>query len=413
MGGFAYEERTADVNARILAQVERRDYLEKVYSSDSAFFADGAVVWSILPRQLLWSAEDFGREVRFDVNTPDTPNNRVQVNSFSTGPDSIFRLTSSDSSLIGARYGRFDVAGGEGDFYRYAAYARLLHQLSPDTALSLNYEPVRAHFDSSALYTQVLREDRFIRYETRSVADNLTIEAGDTRVTRPNAETLHGRLARIAAGRSLTSDSTIRVSASESYSDTFTDLLGGVKSVTLPQEQAPLPPLSGTLANTTDNVYYSKRGDLVYAKQGDRFGYSLRGYARRVDYLQLPQDYDERGAILDWTWFYSGDTRISVQTQYLKRKFLTPQTFTPVGGGTTLTFDQEDTERTTSAGVAYRLTSNVNVTFQFMRIERQTTAPPATPQGVAVPQGGNFVDWRVLLLVGYSSGPLFPVQSRR
>jgi hypothetical protein len=139
----------------------------------------------------------------------------------------------------------------------------------------------------------------------------------------------------------------------------------------------------------TSDTYYSKSGDLIYTNQDGIFGYNLRGYARRIGYQQqLTRNYDEHGGRFSLTWLFSGETQIRAYTEYLKRIFRN--------------FDQQDTERTSGVGVTYRLTRNVNLTVEGARFERASTALLS-----------NFVDWRAMLLLGYSTGPLYTVQSRR
>jgi hypothetical protein len=58
--------------------------------------------------------------------------------------------------------------------------------------------------------------------------------------------------------------------------------------------------------------------------------------------------------------------------------------------------------------VTYRLNGNVSVTVEGGRNQRESTAPSTS----AVPST-SFVDRRVMLLLGYSSGPLYEVRSRR
>jgi len=66
-GGFSYVENTADVNARVLAQIERRRFVRHVYGDDTNGFLDGAAVWMIMPRQLAWTVEGTFRQVGLEL----------------------------------------------------------------------------------------------------------------------------------------------------------------------------------------------------------------------------------------------------------------------------------------------------------------------------------------------------------
>ena len=376
-GGFAYRENTADLNARLLAQTEARYFARNTFSDDSGFLMDGSAVWTLLPKQFAWTVEDTFREVRLDLTTADTPANRTDTNTLSTGPDFALRLDTANSVGLGARYGRFDIKG-PGDNERYSGHARLLHQISAVTTLSLNYEATHENFEPPALFTRVLREDRFVSYATReSPTNNVTIDVGTTRVVPEGREELSGRLARLSAARQLTSESALRASLAYEISETYRDLLGGLASPTV---------LGSSVA--TPDIYRTQRGELSYAVQGGRFGYTLQGYARRIDYEQLDQeDHEEKGGRLAWTWLYSGDVRIQASTEYLRRTFLS--------------LERTDVERNIGVGVTYRLTRNVSVVAEGVRTESESTAL------------GNFVNRRAMLLLAYSTGPLYGVQSRR
>jgi len=205
----------------------------------------------------------------------------------------------------------------------------------------------------------------------------VTIDVGTTRLVPEGGEELNGRIARLSAARQLTSESALRVSLAYEISETYRDLLGGLAG----------PTVQGNSAATLD-LYRSQRGEVSYAIQDGRFGYTLQGYARRVDYEQLDDlDYEEKGGRLAWTWLYSGDTRFHANADYLTRTFLS--------------LERTDVERNIGVGVTYRLTRNVSVVAEGVRTESESTAL------------GNFVNRRGMLLLGYSTGPLYAAQSRR
>jgi hypothetical protein len=396
IGGFFYQERTVDLKARIAAEVERRDYIKNSFGDENAFFVNGAAVWTISPQQFNWTVEDVAHQVRVDITRADTPSNRVNSNALSTGPDFTFRMSSTNSAAIGARYGRFDIRG-PGDNVRYSAYARFLHRVAAPTTVSLNYQPERVYFQEPAQYAKVSREELFIRYDTRfSSVNSMTIDLGATRITPEGAKDQTGGLARLSVTRQITPGSALAASLAEEYSETSSDLLKGVTGTTGPTGAGSAPATDVV----TSDTYYSKRGDLTYNNQDGFFGYSVRGYARRVDFQQLPQDSEERGGRFTLTWLFSGETQIRAYTDYVKR--VLQNSVNGSGGGGPFPVNETDRERTTSVGVNHRLTRNVNASVEGVRIGRASTAPSNT-----------FVDWRVILFLGYSTGPFYTVQPRR
>jgi hypothetical protein len=388
MAGLSYRENTIDVTARVLGQMERRRFYNHTFSDDTGGFLDGAAVWTILPRRFTWAVEDAFRQVLLNITAPDTPTNRTKSNSLSTGPDFTFPLSSTNSAVIGGRYGRIDIENSINDNRRYTAYVRGVHALSAQTKLSLNYEAGRAYFEPGAqVFPKILREDWFGRYENRSSANSTTVDVGTSRVTRYGGPALEGgRLARLTLSEAFSSQSTLRLALSDQISDTYTDLIAGVVSSTAPRETGVVA-LSGS-AFASGDLYHSKRGDLAYVNNDGRFGYTLQAYGRRVDFVTLSQDYHEKGGTFLWTWLYSGAMRFNATADYTKRTFES--------------LDREDKDRNFGAGVTYRLNQNVTIAMEGGRTERESTKASS-----------SFVDNRVMLLLGYSTGPLYTVQSRR
>jgi hypothetical protein len=341
-----------------------------------------------VPRQFAWTVEDTFRQVVLDITAQDTPANRAKSNALSTGPDFTFPLSSSNSVVIGGRYGRLDIQNSINDNKRRSAYVRGLHVLSPQTTLSLNYEAGRAYFEPGAqVFEKILREDWFARYETHFSANSAVVDVGTSRVTRYGGQTLDGRrFAKLTLVEAFSSQSVLRLALLDQYSDTYTDMIKGVTSSTAPTETGAGGPHGPDFAN--GDVYRARRGDLAYTNNDGRFGYTLQAYGRRLDFVDLPQDFHEQGGRFLWTWVYSGAMRFTASTDYTKRTYDS--------------FDREDKDRSLIAGVAFRLNRNVTITTEGSRIGRQSTVPSI-----------SFVDNRVMLLLGYSTGPLYGARSRR
>src|SRR5215470_12606450 len=176
-GGFYYTENTDVLKARCLGQVERRHFYRNSFSDDTATYLDTAAGWTIVPRRLNWILEDTFREVLVDITAPDTPSNRTESNSLNTGPDLTFALSSSNSVVFGARYGRFDIKNSVNDNERYMGLARLIHNMSPQTSLSLNYEVFHVHFDPLAQpYPKVLLQNLFARFQSLNAGSGAIVD---------------------------------------------------------------------------------------------------------------------------------------------------------------------------------------------------------------------------------------------
>ena len=394
MFGLFYQENTIDLTAHVLAQVERRHFYRQTFSDDTGGFLDGAAVWTILPRRLTWAVDDVFREVQLNIADPTTPSNLTKSNSLNTGPDFTFPLSSTNSAVIGGRYGRFDIQNSVNDTRRYTAYGRGLHALSPQTKVSLNYEASRVYFEPGAqVISKILREDWFARYENLSAANSMTIDVGTSRVTQYGGTALEGnRLVRLALSEALSSRSTVRMGLADQISDTYSDLIAGVTRSTAPSDTG-VAAFSGTTLASGD-LYRSKRGDFAYTNNDGRLQYTLQVYGRRVDFETLDQDYQERGGTFSWIWAYTGAMQFNASARYMKRTFSPVDPASPLSG-------RQDADRIYGAGVTYRLNSNVTVTMEGGHTKHQSTVLLS-----------SFVDNRAMLLLGYSSGP-YEVRPRR
>jgi predicted porin len=373
--GFAYNQDTDDLKARLVAQASRRVYDQKTYPNENAYYANGAAIWVISPPRLLWTVEDVASQVLLDVTAPDTPTNRTNANSLNTGPDFNYRL-GADTVVLAARYGRFDVQG-PGDSYRYAGYARWLHPTSPLSTISLNYETTRVYYQPPALYTGVLRQDTFGRYQLRSAVDEITLDLGVTRDAAEGGKDVTGRLFGLTLVHRLTPVSAIHLTLLDRISDTYSYLLGGVTTATPPTD--PTAGITSPAPNVlTGDVYRRRSADLVLATRGTLFGSTVQAYAQSTDYQQIPQDYDEWGGRFSLTWFYSVDLQIRAQAEYVRRTFRS--------------FEREDTDRNENVGAFYLLNRNFSIAALVERLERVTTEPLS-----------NFVDLRATLFLVYSS----------
>ena len=402
--GLTYNERSADLTARVVAQAERRHFVRNSFDDDTGFFFDGLGVWTISPRFFTWTVQDVHRELNSNPRDPATPATLQKTNSFSTGPDFSFRWDAANTPVIGARYGRFRVYGAEsgpapGDSDRYALYAQWLHQISTPSVLSLNSAATRINFDPQALYTKISREDAFLRYDYSQLTVRQTADVGATRMAQSGgqigAQNYSGRLLRYFAQWARTSQSALRIFLADQISDTYSDMIPDFSVPTLPsiRGEAAAAPLTVSSFFQPD-IYHSRRSEFTYTTQSEFFLYSLQGHLRNVDYKTLDQDYKEKGARASVSWLFSIETQAYAYTQYVKRVFLSN--------------DERDADRDMAVGLLYQLSRSSSLRLEAGRQERNSNL-----QNTGQSSGPSFVDRRVMLVLGYSTGTLFSPQSRR
>jgi hypothetical protein len=374
LAGFAYQETTSSVKARALAQAEARRYRRDTFPDDTFLYFDGAAVWSMVPRTLDWTVEDNLGETRIDLSIPDTPNNRIQSNTFTTGPDLTLRLGSATNLILGGRYGKYDLEDAGGN-ERFTGSARLQHLLTGASKLTLNYEHTLLQVEPPTAVAEARREDLYLRFESRSsTANEVALDLGATRIAPEGHEEATHPRAQLSFARQLTTATGIRGSVSDYVSDAYTD--------SLTRQIVFLAPPPG------NDVYRAQAVALSIASVSGALSFNLQGYGRKIDYELIDGDYDEAIGRLDMAWQSSPDLRLGANAEYIKRTFASSGT--------------ADIEKTATLGFTYLLTRALSIAVDAGYQEVENTGAP-----------GIITASRLRAIVGYSTLPLYTPRSRR
>jgi hypothetical protein len=378
--GFSYLELTPDIDATIAAQAEFRDYQDDIFEDETVSNLKALLYWTISPQRFIWVVEDAYEQTRINAAESDTPDNRANVNVFSTGPDVYFRFNPVHTLALGARAGNVYTGQANTDNDRFSGSVRWLYQATSITTYSLNYEAQDVSYDDPALNADFTSHDIFLRADYRPSRSQYTIDLGASRISPEQGEDLNESLFRLTWIRQLTTESTFGLSASGEYSDTAADILTSATTTT--------PSTALTSGEVRSDLFYAKRASLFYNRRGARFGAGFSLYTQDLDYETTPQDRREYGGRLTLGFFYSGTTTVTLTTEQNRAEFRD--------------FVRHDTDRDSSIRLDYRLSRSVRLALEGRRTERDSTSP-----------ADEFVDNRVSLSVLYSSSPLFtPVSTR-
>lgn len=380
LAGFAYAENSSNLIARVLAQAELRDYQDDIYGDETLFNMKSSLLWEISPRRFTWTVDDTYEQTRISATLADTPDNRANVNVFSTGPDFYIRFSPVQTLALGARAGNVYTGDANADSDRFSGSARWLYQATSIAVYSLNYEILDVNYEDSAVNQNYSSHNLFLRADYRPSRSQYTIDLGTTRINTDQGEDLDGTLARFSWFRQLTSDSNFGMSASGEFRDAGADILTASTATT--------PSAALTSGEITSDVYYVKRGSLFYNRRGTRFGLDLSLYAQDLDYETSLQDRKETGGLLNLNFFLSGTTTVTLATDQIRSEYRD--------------FVRRDTDRDSGIRLDYRMTRTVTLALEGRREERSSTVPAA-----------EYIDNRLYFSVLYRSSPLFtPVTTR-
>jgi hypothetical protein len=166
------------IDGRLRARGSYRDYFDNTYSSE--FLGSGAAELRIglIGEALTWSVDDTFGQVLGDSLAPATPENRENVNIFSTGPDLRVQLGRSTELVIGGRYQNASYQDENNvDNNRITGDIALVRRTSPSVAWSLNVNASNVDFDgeNNPGYDQ---QEVFVRLESKGANQTLTADLG-------------------------------------------------------------------------------------------------------------------------------------------------------------------------------------------------------------------------------------------
>ena len=390
LAGFAYQENTVDLVARVLGQVELNSYQDNTFGDQTLYYLTSSAVWTLSPQRFFWTVEDTARQALIDNTAVDTPTNRVGINVFSTGPDLLIRFSPVQTLALGARLGDVYTGRANEDSQRINGTAGWLYQASSFSTYSLNYQALRVKYEDTLLNDDFTRNDMFARAQYRPSRSQYTIDLGKSDIRRDRGNDVEGTLARFIWDRQLTSESRFGISASREFSDTGTDLLAASQVLDAPTtttEQS-AQSIASTSDILTSDVYLAKRGEIFYDRRSSLVRLHLVANHRNLDFETTLQDRKEDYALVEFDYFYSGSTTASLFSEYTKTDYSS--------------FVRQDTDRNSGVRLSFRLTRTISLGVEGRRIERASTDPTL-----------EFVDNRVLISVLYSSGKLFtPISGR-
>lgn len=173
---------------RLIADVEgsihNEYYADHTFADHTIGQLNARASFAIVPQQFNWVLTDNYGQVSPNPITPQTPANRINANSFSTGPDGDLNLGNGLDVLLGARYGQSDFGNNA-----YAPVSTrtvsgnvgLRERLSPTSSASINITDADVRFQEGS-GVSYRNQELFVRYDTRSRVGGFALDAGATRV---------------------------------------------------------------------------------------------------------------------------------------------------------------------------------------------------------------------------------------
>lgn len=379
--GIRMREDGPYLKANLAGSVEYQDYRSDQFQDRTNVGLNGTAVWSPLPEQFTWTAEDVFSQVVRDRRLVDLPTNLENANAFSTGPDLFLRLNPVNTLNVGGRYADYyfeNVETGTGgltgdrDSTRTSGVLRWIYRATPRTTLSLNYTGEQTEFDDSINNENFKRRDAFFSWQTRitQTGSSANLDLGGTTVERERSPEVQGFLGRLSVNRQSTRQRYYRLAASAEYTDNARDirtagLTGG-------------DPTLVSVPGQTD-ILYAKQADASISNTSGFLVMVMRAYGRSEEYeVVVTDDIKTVGGGIEMSYKLTAALTASVVGNWSKSDYQNVDRIDRIASG--------------GFGLAYRAREPLTVNLNLTRNERVSEGAVA---------GQEYEEFRAALGISY------------
>ncbi len=227
-GSLDLSHESRRVEASLVGHLTHLSYLDDTYDDDLLARAVGKLSFAFVPERFFWVVEDTFGQNAINEFQPVTPENRQNVNVFSTGPDAYLRFGSNFELRLSGRYGSTSYERStQVDETRLLGEAELLRRVSATSAWGIagsaariEYDlPGNPGYDQQALYGTLQAE---------GARQDIRVDLGINQVADAG-ESYSDPLIRINWNRQLTPSWTMNLNAGSEYQNSSDRFVGSVE----------------------------------------------------------------------------------------------------------------------------------------------------------------------------------------
>jgi len=214
---LGYNERTRRLNAIVDVNAAYQHYFDNTFSADVVGGVDARGALQVIPDRLQWVVQENFGQITSDPFSASTPDNRENINYFTTGPELALHLGSVTSLRLAGYFSDTTYEITNLDSQSYSGSASLRRELSGASTLSLNATGERMEFDNATVNADYDRYQAFLRYELRGARTTLGLDGGYTQID-DNVKKSDGVLARLTLSRKISAASSVSIGAGSQFS---------------------------------------------------------------------------------------------------------------------------------------------------------------------------------------------------
>lgn len=213
-----YVEETRRLDVSFRSSFDFLHYQNSTFDDDLVGGAITDVTYWFVDERLNWVLQDNYGQQLIDPLAAATPNNQQNVNFLTTGPTFIQPIGVRNSLVTDLRYSDVNYEDLGLDNTRRSARVAFVRDLSDSSTVSMNGRYRRIEFDNSSGVTPYDIKDVFLRYESDSARNAVTVDAGYSRAEVDGQES-DGHLIALSWERTLSTIWTARLTGGSGYTD--------------------------------------------------------------------------------------------------------------------------------------------------------------------------------------------------
>ncbi|HLS82406.1 MAG TPA: outer membrane beta-barrel protein [Steroidobacter sp.] len=301
-------------DADISANLEFRDYLDDRYESELVGGLAGLVAYAVVPDRLVWNVADNYGQIVSDRRLPGTPENREDINYFTTGPDLLLPLGARNLLRVSGRWSDLYYEDRPDTSESITGSLALIRRVSDRTEMSLNASLTATDYDEAVFVDHEIRQF-YLRTELTGMRTELHMDAGYTILERDGSDESHdGLLARIALTRRIGARSSLRLDAGTEFSTTADSLRRDQSVIGVnPEAEAVLG---------SAEAFQVDYGYLTWTTDWERSSIVAGVSLRREEHELLPAlDREQRDGFLTWRRQLTRTLDMDIGARYLDEEF--------------------------------------------------------------------------------------------
>lgn len=376
---LAWTERTRRLTADADVDLSYFEYLDNTFESEVVGTADGLFTVGIVPERFTWLFQDSFGQAQTDPFTPITPDNRENLNYFTTGPDVIVRLGSAGALRLFGRYADTDYERSPLDAERTSAGLALARQPSQRSELAINAISEQIDF-ADETNPDYDRDSAFISYRLDGSRTDINTELGYTWLEPADGAKTGGLLANLSVIRDLSAASTLQLDLGTQFTDASDALRSAIEggAVGGPDVTATADPFEGRFVslrwafsrNRTGLTLGASWNEDRYEQQTQldrtRVAYEAiftRRMASSLDLMLMAVLNDEE---FDTTGLTSDELNVVARLNWR------------IGRALGLALSVERSDRDSSTGLGEYVENRAFLTLTYKPPSNSSSAPPST-----------------------------------